>query len=279
MNESTFTVKGIKRETRTLLTDNWTRAMAIVCISLFALMTVMLANQFATALIERILHIEQDYNIAANDLSAYIENLRENNASLIVSAIIAVFYFLLVSPLNLGCVKWYQSLSKGDSIQVGQIFTYYRDNIRFIKAIMFELRRILLHVFYALLSMIPAIVCVVYSYSAYKSDNASLARMLAIAALAFLIAGIIVYVLLVLRFFLAKYLYVGGYGYGIGNCFQTSTRYMRGNAGRVLALIFSFAGWFVLSLLIFPLAVTIPYFGASMADCAQNIIDENLSRN
>ena len=94
------------------------------------------------------------------------------------------------------------------------------------------------------------------------------------AALA--IIGVCVYAAVSLRFFFAKYLYCGDYGYDAKDCLNYSFKYMKGHVGSVLSVILSFAGWFVSCIFVLPLAYVIPFYNASMAACAQDIIDEHM---
>ena len=273
--------KGSRRVARGLLTDNWSRALAVMCISLFALTIYLLVEQLVLTLVDKAAMlsgtlVETELATVA-DYYAYYTGAGFR-LQYIVALVLTVFYFLIVSPLKLGCVGWYQSLAQVGSLQVGQVFYYYHSNDRFTEAIIFELNRIGRHVLFGGLSLAPSIVCfgLAISRTADPGYTGSVAGLVAAGCL-LLVAGFIIYMLIVLRFFLAKYLYVSERRYSIGECFKLSVRCMRGCTGQMLGVRLSFGPQFLLCLLVVPAAFIIPMFNTTMAACAQDIFDSKLS--
>ncbi len=278
MNDINIGAKGIRREGMGLLTDNWSRALAVVAASAFAMGIFLLLNQFVVTLMEQVSNLEsaQQEMKTYSTILDYIQFSVNKGFTIetAISIILSAFYFMFVSPLNLGVVRWYQSLAQCDNLQVGQIFFYYRSNERMIAALVFELNRVARHLLYGALTLSPSALCFGFGIS-YLNDEArgNLAVPLIIAGGALLVAGLICDGLLLTRFFLAKYLLVNDKTMDINDSFKRSVRYMKGLNGKVLRVIIGFIPMFLLCIFIAPIVFVIPTYEASMAACAQDIID------
>lgn len=277
MENLSFTPKGIRREAGGLLTDNWNRALSTLCLSLLALSAFLLFNQLVTGLIGMVEKIETQTGDAAQmqTLVDYFAYYRERGFTLsyTVSIVLAAFYFMFASPLNLGITRWYQSLAQCGDLKVGQVFHYYRGNDRFIDALVFELSRVGRKILVGALSFAPSIVCFGIALSAAAEGVSQRSMQMSIAGAALLLVGLLVYALVVLRWFVAKYIFVAGIRQSVGHCFSTSAQYMKGCVGKVLKVVLSFVPLLLTCVLVVPAVYVIPLYNAAMAACAQDIID------
>lgn len=250
--------------------------MSALCISLLALVLFLLVNNFVLSLVNF-----ANGSSANNQPHTFLEiykyfsadNMRGN---LILSGVLAAFYFLIVSPLRLGVINWYQSLAICGNLQVGQIFYFYRTNELFKEALVFELARLVRHAAALAITLCPAAVCFGMAIGAGKSSQEKMLTLL-VAGAALLIVGLIVYAYVALRWFAAKYLYVSGRNYGVGECFRSSQRYMKKHIGRIMLLFISCIPMWLSCIFVLPALYVIPYYNAIMASAAQDIIDENVS--
>jgi len=250
-----------------------------LCISLLALVLFLLVNNFVLSLVN-LVGAAND-NTVNNQPHTFLElykyftadNMKRN---LFLSGVLAAFYFLIVSPLRLGVINWYQSLAICGNLQVGQIFYYYRTNELFKEALVFELARIVRHAAAIVITLCPAAVCFGMAINASKSSQENTLTLIA-AGVALLAVGLIVYAYVALRWFTAKYLYVSGRSYGVGECFRNSNKYMKKHIGRVMILIISCIPLWLSCIFVLPALYVIPYYNAIMAAAAQDIIDENIS--
>ena len=278
MENQSLSINGVKREARGLLANNWSRALSALCISLLALVLFLLVNNFVLSLINLVAGMKDD--VAAAQPHTILEfykyftsdNMRGN---LILSSVLAVFYFLIASPLRLGVVNWYQSLAICGNLQVGQIFYFYRTNELFKEALIFELARLARHAAALAVTLSPSAVCFGMAISAGRSGQNNMPLLAAGAAL--LIVGIIIYAFVALRWFAAKYLYVSGHDYGVGECFRYSNRYMKKHTGQIMLIIITCIPLWLSCIFVLPALFVIPYYNAIMAAAAQDIIDENVS--
>lgn len=278
MENLRITAKGIKREARGLLANNWSRALGGLCIYLMVLVLFVQVTQLVTALLG-------EYGTGwtsskkLNGFADYFEFYTSGDmgVNMLIMLALAAFFFLLSAPLSLGITYWYRKLSLLEGLQVGQIFHFYQSNQKFIDAVIFQALHTAFRLGFALISFLPSVVCFAFSYGAGKSaEGGSGSTLLLILGIGLAVAGLFVYGALSLNFFFAKYLYCGEYGYGPMDCLRYSAMYMKRHIGHVLGVIVSFAGWFASCIFILPLAYVVPFYNASMAACAQDIIDEHM---
>lgn len=279
-NNQSLSVSGVKREAKGLLTNNWSRALSALCISLLALVLFLLINNFVLSLV----NLAGDMNNGTGEtqphtiLEFYKYFISDNKKSnIILSGILAAFYFVMVSPLRLGVINWYQSLAICGNLQVGQVFYFYRTNELFKEALIFELARLARNAAVMVISFCPSAVCFGMAISASKAAQKNTMLLYIAAGAALLIVGMIVYAVVVLRWFVAKYLYVSGREYGVGECFRNSSRYMKKHIGRIMLIIFTCIPLWLSCIFVLPALYVIPYYNAVMAAAAQDIIDENVS--
>lgn len=281
MNNLDITVKGLRNEGSGLLKDNWVRAFAVFTSRVLgAAIFLMVDNLISTVVVNTVAMTNSNMPTATNysSISQYI-NYRMGRGVLpqdIVTLVLAIFYFLFISPLTLGCTRWYHSLAMCDNLQVGQVFHFYRGNDRFVEALVFEFNRLERHVAAILICFAPAAACLGFSIYIAKAQLAEYAQYqfpLLIGAAALAVIGLIAYALWIIRFFLAKYLMVSDRRMDVSECFKTSVNYMKGMHGKVLRLMLSFVPMFVLCIFLAPAFVVFPIYETTMAACALDIID------
>jgi len=279
LDNLSFTPKGIRREAQGLLADNWTRALATLCLSLFALSAFLVFNRLVTSLIgmAETGELAQNEMNQLNSLTDYYTyyTSRGFHFSYFISIVLAVFYFMMSAPLNLGIVKWYQSVAQCGDLKVGQVFHYYRDNQRFTDALSFEVNRVIRHVLVGGLCAAPSLVCFARALSAAVEAGgaAADAGSMALLGVALLLVGLLVYAFIMLRWFVARYIFTAGIRQSVGRCFTTSAEFMKGHSFKVLRVYISLLPLILSCLLVAPAIYAIPVINASLAGCAQDIID------
>lgn len=277
MDNLRITAKGIKREARGLLTNNWSRALGALCIYLMVIVLFVQVMQLVSALLA-------DFGPAASDAPAKLNSFADYLAyytsgsmgtNLLIMLALTAFFFLISAPLSLGITSWYRRLILLENLQVGHIFRYFQSNDLFFGAIIFQALSTLIKLVTAIVSFLPGVICLAFAYTK-SSAGAGDSKLLLILGAALIVAGLFAYLLITLRIFFAKYLYCGDYGYGPTDCLKYSNKYMKKHIGSVLSVILSFTLWFASCIFILPAAYVIPFFNASMAACAQDIIDEHM---
>ncbi|MBE6758668.1 MAG: DUF975 family protein [Ruminococcaceae bacterium] len=277
MDNIRITSKGIKREARGLLANNWSRALGGMAIYLMVLVLFVQVSQLVTALLGDFGPATAADKATLSSFQDYLTYFTTGGMgiNLLIMLVMAIFFFVLSAPLSLGITHWYRNLSLLGNLQVGQIFRYYRSNDLFFSAVIFQGISTVLHILIAIVSFLPSVVCFAVAYVQGSSPDGGFPLMLVLGGvLAF--AGIFIYLAISLRFFFAKYLFCGDYGYGAIDCLRYSNKYMKKHVGSVMGVMLSFTGWFLSCIFILPIAYVVPLYNASMAACAQDIIDEHM---
>jgi len=279
MDNLRITAKGIKREALGLLRNNWSRALGALSIYLMMLVLFIQISQLVSALLSEF--GPGSGGPALSELRSFDDYLEYFTTggmgiNLLVLLAMSFFFFILSAPLSLGITYWFRNLSLLKNLQVGQIFRYYQNNNLFFSAVTFQAMNTVLNILFAIVSFLPAAACFGWAYLTGLSGGSSTTQVIIGCVLA--LAGLLAFMALSLRLFFAKYLFCGDYGYGAFDCIKYSNKYMKKHVGSVMGVIFSFALWFVSCIFILPLAYVIPFYNASMAACAQDIIDEHMGQ-
>ena len=271
MDNIRITAKGIKREARGLLKNNWSRALGAMSIYLMVLVLFIQISQLVNALLS-------DYGPSSGTDPSTLKTFDDYLAyfttggmglNLLIDLAMLAFFFILSSPLSLGITYWFRNLSQLKNLQVGQIFRYYQNNELFFSAVIFQAMSTVINILLAVVSFLPTVACFAWGYISGGSLPVILGAVLAVC-------GVLLFIALSLRFFFAKYLFCGEYGYSAFDCLKYSAKHMKKHIGSVMSVILSFTLWFISCIFILPAAYVVPFFNASMASCAQDIIDEHM---
>ena len=271
-------VKALRTEGSGLLKDNWVRAFAVFTSRVLGAAIFIMLNNLITTVAGRyfadIGYSEMVPSIA--NIQQYID-FRSQHPFVIqdaVSVVLLVFYFMFISPLVLGCTRWYHSLAQCDNLQVGQIFHFYRGNERFVEALVFELNRLERQVAAILMCFSPAAACTGLGvYFSTVPERAHLTFPLLIAGGALVLAGLVFYAFWITRYFLAKYLLVSERKIDVHDSFKTSVTYMKGLHGKVIKVFLSYVPMFLTCILLAPSFMVFPAYDSTMAALALDIID------
>lgn len=288
------TSKSIKSTAKSQLYPNWSKAYAAMAFILMAMLCIYLAQQLVESLLSgygviKSISVELD---GVTDLSGAANAIVEavSSGEFLRAQFITLFFlllrFLVISPLEQGQYKWYYSVANGSKTYLSRMFFYYRTNSAYISLLMFRVGKLIRQIFYGIISFIAAIAALsltVYQFSLYNrtgivSDRNKAILYLAVTAF-LLLLGIVLYVLLMLKYFLVDYLFAAINDFDKGTkkvnaCFSRSKELMSGQTGRVIALAVSFIPSIVSCVLIVPILYVYPYMNTSFAVLARDIIKE-----
>lgn len=288
------TSKSIKSTAKSQLYPNWSKAYAAMAFILMAMLCIYLAQQLVESLLSgygviKSISVELD---GVTDLSGAANAIVEavSSGEFLRAQFITLFFlllrFLVISPLEQGQYKWYYSVANGSKTYLSRMFFYYRTNSAYISLLMFRVGKLIRQIFYGIISFIAAIAALsltVYQFSLYNrtgivSDRNKAILYLAVTAF-LLLLGIVLYVLLMLKYFLVDYLFAAINDFDKGTkkvnaCFSRSKELMSGQTGRVIALAVSFIPSIISCVLIVPMLYVYPYMNTSFAVLARDIIKE-----
>lgn len=264
-----FNAKSIIEASSAVVKANFGRVEAILLISLFMSALFLLTEQLITSLVDK-------YNATMSlpfltDQSLY---------SGLIALVLAVFFALIVIPLNIGIKKWYftQACRSGEEY-VGIIFGYYKTNTNYVNSLLFELNRL----GRLALCFVPAFApsAILFAISTRITDDGLVlsdvrhADAIGLLGILMLVAGLIIYIVISLRFFLAGYFFVSDKSMSIEDCFKKSVKYMKGKKSYVVDVVMQNRKLYFSSVLLIPLVYCIPMHHMSLANCARTIITQN----
>lgn len=285
--ENADNAKAIKKTSRMLLSGNWSRAFACLCFILFASLCFFLLWELLLQIFINVGMIGSDGEIRLM-MDNLVGSLMLQGGSLIIIVTLGflLFRFLLVSPLELGETMWYFSLATGSELHLGQMFSLYAGNDNFLSALLFKVGLAIRKLFFAVITLAPSAVAFglaiaktrSFAQSRVQAEESDALLLYALGAV-LLIAGLILFVAILLRYFLAEYLFVQDPDSKASFHFSTSRRMMKGSTGRVVALFISFIPGLLLCLLIVPVMYVVPVMRASFAVLASDIMNEYAQGN
>lgn len=235
--EATSTV--VKKTAKTVLKDNWVEAMAIGAIVLF----VYFLGYIAVSL----------FSVVFPNMAVY--------------GIITVLAVFVVLPLLLGALRCYWLVMWDKKSIVGEIFYYFASKTQYLKAIKMFWLLCLRALWIGALLLVPSVITDVLSsakiYELFHFSAPSWASNLWVVSI-FLktLAGGILLAIMV-KYYLAPFLIIADEQMDVREAIHKSTLLSKATGIDFVVLILSFIGWILLSLFIFPLVVTIPYFMVS----------------
>lgn len=181
-----------------------------------------------------------------------------------VSAVFFIcFSFLLLFPLLLGIVRYFWHLICGNVENPASVFYYFSEKQLFIKAL-----SLLFHLFLkilpnALLIFIPVVfVWFITEGKLFSMLDMPLPVWTADLNYVYRILrpiSLVVFFLMVIKYYLCPFLFVADDNMTVDEAIYMSKVISRKTLIDFIYLIFSFLGWYILSLFIFPMIYTLPY--------------------
>lgn len=279
---------AVKRQAKTLLSGEWSRALAILCFVLFAAVSVFLVEQICSDLLSNSQNLSSTtYVIDAGPATMAITQIFKYLTDLVatsseyISVIFVVIWFVLASPLLLGETMWYYYTVTSVNSKVSIAFSFYNSNKLFSRALIFKLNYLLRQALFFVICLIPSAVVLGLSYyfwiqyTLYPSDIFETNMiMLGVGAVLFAVIGLVAYAVVMIRFLLAEYLFIEQPSQKMGEVFKTSRMYMKDNVGRVVALFVSLIPQYLSCLLLIPVLYSYPFIKTAWAKLAYDIINE-----
>ncbi len=259
----------LKREAKFQLRGHWPQALAVTAVYLTATL-------FFAVLQEGLLVLTGVIPLKAALGEIQIAQLPHPPLTFIINSVVTVFRLVLLAPLVLGIVKWFFRRAQGEEISVSVLFEYYSSGEQFVRALAFLAHGLVRVLAWGCVSFLPGGLCLAAAaYQRRSFAHYAAAGVLEPLGLVFLGLGILLFIPMMLRLFLAPFLFVEDSSLSAGMCFRLSVQKMRFFRGHLFSLICSFLGWLVLCLFSFPLLYVFPYFAAALSNSAKWILFEN----
>lgn len=198
------------------------------------------------------------------DFSSYI--------SMFASALMLFFFLMCYNALKTGADRY--MLKKAQNVCAGtkDIFYYFTPG-NFISLFALSFRLMLIRITLFLFCNIPTAICVsLLIYLIKLSFSMAVSAVIATGCTVFLISSFYFYLQLSSSLFLVRYYYIKGEYLNFRHLISSSQNAMHSKIKSLCRLKFSFSGWFMLCLLIFPLGYVWGYYKQTLAAYANEII-------
>ncbi len=215
-------------------------------------------------------------DIMASPDNNFDNPINVRTTAVIITGSVALCSFLVLRPLQQGLTRWFYRLSAGESAPVLSIFDYFGAGRSYGKSLWLAFQLGLRTLLWSVLFYLP-VLALAAGLSLFPYQQSSLNTLI-------FYTGIFVTVLLAVilsvyfwafqqRYFLAPYLLAEDGGQKVSRIIKQSVKASKGRRGEILRLQLSFIGWFLLSVLLFPLLYTLPYYRASLSVYARYLIE------
>ena len=265
--------RQIKKNARASLRGSWGKAVAIF----FTVMGVFLLISALEQILYLVLGLTGFQDVFVTPDFYLDDQLNLDLGAVACTGLSALLYFLLGAPLTAGAAGWYFSLSAGTPMGFEGLFRYFTSGRRYVRALgttfLLGLRSAL---WAADFLLPPAFLSGIFTWADTLDNVPALAMVidLGLGASRVLFAVALLFLLIFLqRYFLAYYLLADRPEVPVSRLLKMSVQMMAGHKWEAFSLRFSFLGWALLSLLIFPLLYVYPFYEAAMAIYARYAIE------
>lgn len=210
--------------------------------------------------------------LSSADYAAYISN---DAVGYVILAAAVVF---LVFPLFLGLVRFFWRMIFGAEDRQIVLFYYFSDSKRYKRALRLSVSLALRTAGFAVILFLPAVVIDIFSgVRIYDIMDIPIpiwtGNLYYLSVFLKTVAAVILFFVMS-RYYLAPFLAVADEDMDVEEAVHMSSTLSRDTELDFIYLIFSFLGWMLLSVLVFPLVFTMPYFLTSLSVHARFAVAE-----
>lgn len=285
---------AVKKSAKKHLEDNWSKAFSAMAIVLLASLAAFIAEEFVNGLMQgygvtQKLDLSRfDINTQISDIIAYLKEF-VTSGGFRITALVTLFFilirFLVLTPLHQGQTSWFYSVVEGTDDRLSRLFYYYSTNDMYLSALSFRFSLFMKKLGYGIISFIAPAASLGLTLNQYllfrttgNEADKKRATLYLIITIALLLLGLILFFLLSLKIFIARYVFAR-YTLTVkhantGKCFSEASRLISKNKSRVVSLFISMLPLFISCVLILPLLYVYPYFFCCCAELANEIMIE-----
>lgn len=255
--------KAIKEGTRSALRNNWTKAIAIVFLSI----SISLLFNILRVIFGFILHIPNYFDILSTP-NNFIDNIPNISISaLIFSAVVILINLVVTVPLSYGTKNWFYALTKGTSQNILNIFYFFSSFKLLRKSIALFLniliRIVLLSIIFCGLPM-GIYFAISSQLSLTNSYTGIISTMLVILFSALSVLGAVFVGIRACGYFAAPY-YISNIHTSSFKAIKLSLAATKNEKTNIFLFKISLIPYYIVNIFIFPLLYTKPYIQTSYA--------------
>lgn len=249
----------IKQNARRALQRHWSRAAAIALIALIFCFLFVALEMLLSAVFGLSAYADPS---ATPDL--YLDDLPNvSPVAMSVTLTVAALYFLVLTPLTMGLLRWFFMLGDGKVEPTAAIFDYFHTASLFWRVLWLQIRLFLGRLFWSVAFLaLPAAMIYFADLWRQKGDT----DLESVLSLGLLLSGVLLLLLLggflliwLMRYYLAEYALITDPTLTAREAIRQSVRLCHGRRAELLMLELSLVGWRLLDLLILPRLFTLPY--------------------
>lgn len=187
-----------------------------------------------------------------------------------------LIFVLLIPVLCLGYMKLHYSFAGGKETSLSELFDYFASFKGYAKAICFSALLYLKTTLTYIISAVPGAALIYFAEFYFVADT----RSLGIIRIALVCIGISLILLCALlanifsqRWFVAPYYLAAGFS--VHNAFRLSVKATKRRRGEIFLFKLSYIGWAFLSIFVFPIAWSVPYYSVSCAIYSKYLMEVN----
>ncbi len=249
----------IKQNARRALQRHWSRAAAIALVALiFCFLFVTLEM-----LLSAVFGLPQYVDPFATP-EIYLDDLPNvSPVAMAVSMSVAALYFLVLSPLSMGVMRWFFLLGDGKAEPTGAIFEYFLSAAQFWRVLWLQICLLVKRLLWSVAFLAPPVTLIYFADLWRLKGDTDLESVLSFGMM---LSGVLLLVLLggflliwLMRYSLAEYALISDGDLTARGAIRQSVHLSRGRLTELLVLELSLLGWRMLDLLILPRLFTLPY--------------------
>ncbi len=241
------------------------------------LMAAYILTEFVSAVFFYLLGLKGTVDVTLTP-DIYLDNRLQSTPLTLFLLLGTSLLMLLVLPqLCAGFARACGRAAQGKELRSSSMFRFFVSPVLYVKSMCFTCNKTVRCIFLLLLPLLPA--AVLWGVRLYLSDRDASAQTLSLLLLLqFLLTllGLFVGTVLRLYYYLADYFFLMPAEHPVWKSFGRSRRMMRRYIGRTFRFVWSFALWWVLCLLIFPLFYVVPYYTAAKMEFCRALTQEEL---
>lgn len=188
--------------------------------------------------------------------------------------------FLIMAPLVMGLLRWYSQTVLTGSEEITAVFYYFSKSKLLFKSLLLAFNILCRKVFWGIVCLLPGGLVAGISFYIIslnpKSEHILFSKLCVFLGFALLAAGMVFFLLISIRYFLAPYLMIQDESLSVTQCIRRSSRYTLRHRGDLVVFYLSFLPFLVLYVLFVPILFVFPVLTASFSIYAQYLIEENM---
>lgn len=264
--------RTIKMNAKRSLSGSWGAAIAVAVITALPAIVINII-EYA---IRKVSGIAQFMDYAGTSSVAFDDMANVAIASTVISLLISVLIFFIMTPLEQGCNRWFYRRTGGEQDAVSSIFFYFENAKSYFRTLglYFQIAlRIFLWMLLPVLPVVAIVACMAASKHYFSGGlPTAAAAVFVILMVIWFILVLILSVVISLRYFLAPYILAEHPDQKVSKCIKDSVRMVKGHKMQLFGFILSFIGWQLLCVFVIPAFYVVPYMNASYAMYARYLI-------